>query len=264
MLMPFVEKLHDARRFLSARGFIPDHVQCGSSILPARHLRWGGQEFKDDAFFLASGRRETRRLIDKCGVTPESRILDVGCGVGRLPIGILSHMENLPRYWGIDVDADSINWCRRHIARDQSRFHFERIDMRNRRYNPRGPLFDSGFSLPFAGRAFSVIYLYSVFSHMMPGDIRAYLAEFRRLLEPAGRVFLTAFVEEDVPQVMENPPRYRMNWRGPLHCVRYQKEFFESLLANAGLKIRTFEYGQETDGQTGFYLSLANSHSPHR
>jgi len=258
MLTPLIEKLHDTRRFLSARGFIRGHVRRGSSILPASHLRFGGQEFKDDDFFLSSGRREAERLIEKCGVTSEGRILDVGCGVGRLPIGVLSYMEKLPQYWGIDVDSNSISWCMRYIARDQSRFHFERINVHNRRYNPSGESFDNSFHFPYADCAFNVIYLYSVFSHMMPGDIKAYLTEFRRLLEPAGRIFFTAFVEEDVPQVMENPPGYRMNWSGALHCVRYQKEFFESLVADAGFEVRMFEYGQETDGQSGFYLNLAD------
>ncbi len=238
------------------RKIATDHVKCGTAILPAKHLRFGGPEFKDDTFFLASGRREAQRLIEKCGVTSESSILDVGCGVGRLPIGILSHMENPPQYWGIDVDKDSINWCARYIARDQSRFHFERVNVLNRRYNPDGRMFGDGFHLPHADCAFGVIYLYSVFSHMMPEDIKAHLCEFRRLLEPAGRIFLTAFVEEGVPQVMENPPGYRMNWSGALHCVRYEKEFFESLVASAGFEVRIFEYGNETDGQSGFYLGL--------
>ena len=244
------------------RSLAADRVTFGTAILPAKHLRYGGAEFKDDAFFLASGRKEAHRLTEKCGLTPSSRILDVGCGVGRLPIGILSLMKDPPQYWGIDVDRYSINWCARYIARGRPSFHFERIDVLNPRYNPDGRTSYSDFRFPYAECAFGVIYLYSVFSHMMPEDIKAYLKEFRRLLEPTGRIFLTAFVEEGVPQVTENPPDYRMHWSGPLHCVRYEKKFFESLTASAGFEVQLFEYGLETDGQSGLYLSLPASALP--
>ena len=255
--MPLLENLHNARRFLSARGLLRDHVRSGSSVLPAKHLRFGGAEFKDDAFFLASARKEAQRLIEKCGVTFESRILDVGCGVGRLPIGIMSHMDNSPQYWGVDVDADSIHWCRRHITGNQSKFHFDRVNILNRRYNPNGVRLDESFRLLYGDCSFDLIYFYSVFSHMMPGDIRAYLGECRRLLAATGQVFLTAFVEEGVADFMENPSGYRREWTGALHCVRYEKKFFESLVRQAGFGVRASEYGQETDGQSAFYLSCA-------
>ncbi len=249
-------KLHSARRFLAWHGLVSDHVRLEGVVLPAKHLRLGGAEFKDDAFFLASGRLEVKRLAEKCGLTPQSRILDVGCGVGRLAIGMLSSMAPPAGYWGLDVDVRSLNWCRRHIAREHSGFHFDQINARNRRYNPGGEQVDANFHLPYEDGAFSVIYLYSVFSHMMPEDLTAYLSEFRRLLAPTGSVFLTAFVEEGVPDAMENPPHYRMAWNGALHCVRYDKKFLEALLRYAGFDLREFEYGKETDGQSAVYLSV--------
>jgi hypothetical protein len=86
-------------------------------------------------------------------------------------------------------------------------------------------------------------------------NIKLYLNEFRRLLEPSGKIFLTAFVEENVPDMEINPPNYKMTWSGPLHCVRYNKEFFESIFLNYNFNIDKFEYGNETNGQSAFYLS---------
>lgn len=250
-------KFHNALRVLASHGVGRDHVQLDGIALPAKHFRFGGSEFKDDAYFLASGRREARRLVEKCGLTTESRILDIGCGVGRLPLGILSEMKSPAEYSGVDVDTRSITWCQRHIQRDHPRFHFERINVLNQRYNPNGTKIDRGFHLPFADCSFDVIYLYSVFSHMMSDHIQAYLYEFRRLLVPGGQAFFTAFVEENVPDVTENPQGYKMNWNGALHCVRYQSDYFNSLIAQTGFRVRLFEYGQETDGQSALYLSSA-------
>lgn len=237
------------------RTIAPDHVALSSNVLPAKHLRFGGPEFRDDAFFLASAKQEARRLSRYCGFIPGHRVLDVGCGVGRLPIGLLSEFGELTGYEGIDVDAPSIRWCKKHIESAHPGFHFQHINLLNQRYNPRGAGLH-GFHFPFSDQIFNVIYLYSVFSHMLDADVSVYLADFARILKPDGILFFTAFIEDGVPDVSENPPGYRMHWDKPLHCVRYNRSFFDSLLANHGFRIRQFEYGQETDGQSALYCSL--------
>jgi hypothetical protein len=57
---------------------------------------------------------------------------------------------------------------------------------------------------------------------------------------------------------VENPQDYlKLDWRGPLHCVRFDRDFFESLLSTAGLRVDRFEHGQETDGQSMYVLAHA-------
>lgn len=94
---------------------------------------------------------------------------------------------------------------------------------------------------------------------MVISDIEMYLKDFSRLLRPKGKVFLTAFVEDSVPDISINPEGYWLVPSGPLHCVRYQKSFFESLLAKQGFNIDVFHYGAETDGQSAYGLSLGHS-----
>ena len=59
------------------------------SVIPAPDRRWCGQDFKDDDFNIRSAEREASRLIEHFRATRQTRVLDVGCGQGRLPIGIL-------------------------------------------------------------------------------------------------------------------------------------------------------------------------------
>ena len=40
---------------------------------------------------------------------------------------------------------------------------------------------------------------------MLSDDVIFYLKEFNRILKPGGRVYMTAFVEENVPEEEENP-----------------------------------------------------------
>jgi len=89
----------------------------------------------------------------------------------------------------------------------------------------------------------------------MDEDTAAYLGEVSRLLKPGGRAFVTAFVEEGVPDVEENPAGYGpLEWSGPLHCVRFDKAFFEGMVRAAGLEVDSLEHGQETDGQSLYIL----------
>lgn len=234
----------------------PKTTRYQNRVLPAKHLRLCGQEFKSDEYFLESARAEADRLIQHLGLAAGSRVMDFGCGYGRLPIGILDRIGEIRRYQGIDVMKPAIDWCNRYIHQQHPNFHFLHTDVSNRRYNPAGEEITSGFHLPFEAQRFDLIYLYSVFSHMEAPDVRIYLKEFHRLLPASGKVFLTAFVEENVPDATVNPQGYRgQNWSNALHCVRFNKSYFESLLQEHGFRVDRFVYEKETNGQSAYYLS---------
>jgi len=92
---------------------------------------------------------------------------------------------------------------------------------------------------------------------MVTEDIRIYLKAFRKILTDKGKIFLTAFVENEVPEESINPENYKVDkWKGPLHCVRFNKEYFEAILMENGFKINQFDYAKEKHGQSGYYLSF--------
>jgi hypothetical protein len=90
---------------------------------------------------------------------------------------------------------------------------------------------------------------------MTTNDVRVYLKEFARILEDGGQIYLTAFVEDDVPAISLNPDQYRAEWEGPLHCVRYSRAFFDSMLVEAGLQVDRFDHADEDAGQSSVYIS---------
>ncbi|MCF7844978.1 MAG: class I SAM-dependent methyltransferase [Kiritimatiellales bacterium] len=220
--------------------------------IPAKHLRFGGNNFIDNESFLHSGEREAMRLQGEFGLRKGSALLEIGCGPGRLPIGIINTIGELRAYRGVDVSDVAIDWCKKNIEKQYPTFQFLRLNIKNDRYNPEG---NDSIKLPFPDQAFDVIYLYSVFSHMKTPDIRAYLSEFKRLLKSNGNVFLTAFIEENVPEMEENPKDYMQDWKGALHCVRYDKKYFEKLVGEFGFKIDKLKHGVETDGQSAVILN---------
>lgn len=233
---------------------VPETVRHRGQILPSKNLRFGGVHFQDDEAFLAAGERDAKRLAEWCGLNEKSALMDIGCGTGRLAIGIMSVLKNIRRYEGVDVSATAVEWCKRHITPAHPGFRFTLINIRNERYNPSGGTVTTTFRLPFDNGGFDVIQLYSVFSHMRSPDVRAYLKEFARLLAPNGSVFLTAFVEEGVPDEEENPQNYIMEWKGALHCVRFSDTFFRNMVEETGLRIAKMTHRSDTDGQSAFLL----------
>ena len=181
-------------------------------------------------------------------------MLEVGCGPGRTAIGLLYASYPVGRYDGIDIDRRAIEWCRRFISRSHPEYQFWTVDAKHERYNPHGREMTTAFSLPFDPGVFDIIYLHSVFANMSEKDVRIYTREFRRLLSPRGRVFLTAFVEEGVPPLTVNPENYVMKPQGPLMITRYEKGHLLSIFESRGFEVERFDYGKELDTQSGIYL----------
>lgn len=226
-------------------------------ILPQR--RCCGPEYKyDDAYYLKSTKAEARRLVN-IGLTVNSSILDVGCGQGRLAIGLIESKRKIKYYRGVDVQQVSIDWCQKFITERDPTYQFTHLDVMNARYNRKGKSMEKDFRFPFKKGEFDIIYLFSVFTHMIAEDIRIYLKEFKRVLAPSGKIFLTAFIEKDVPYMTINPEGYLKKlglkrWKGNLHCVLYDRVFFASMLTENGFKIDRAEKVNDC-GQEGIYVS---------
>jgi SAM-dependent methyltransferase len=231
----------------------PDHLEVDGSVIATPDRRWCGPEFKDDRYYLASAEAEARRLVEHFGCTRDSRVLDIGCGQGRLPIGLLRVVGALD-YLGIDVDEGSVDWCRRHIRQAHPSFRFQHLDLHNERYNPGGVRLDERFRFDAADASRDIVYLYSVFSHTTEQDACAYLRDFRRVLADGGGVFFTTFVETGVPDFEVNPSGYRLRCSGPLHVVRYERDYLFGIVDELGYELADFSHATEADGQSALYL----------
>jgi cyclopropane fatty-acyl-phospholipid synthase-like methyltransferase len=218
--------------------------------LPPGKYRMGGKHFKNDVAFVKTAVRDVKRLERYAGLTADSRLLDWGCGAGRLAVGVREHLGRIADYHGVDVQPELIDWAEANLAGPG--FRFTCVDVSNERYNPDGTPERTVAADP---GSVDVFYAYSVFSHMNDEDTRAYLGLIRQALSDSGRVFVTCFVEEDVPGWEENPEGYGpLDWKGRLHCTRFARQHFEEHVSAAGLAVDRFEYGQETDGQSLYVL----------
>jgi cyclopropane fatty-acyl-phospholipid synthase-like methyltransferase len=212
----------------------------------------GGKHFKNDDAFISTAVRDVKRLERLAGLNPKSRLLDWGCGAGRLAVGVREHYKEgrIEDYHGVDVQPDLISWARENLTAPG--FRFTCVDVANERYNPAG-LPDR--TIAAEPSTVDVFYAYSVFSHMNDDDTAAYLKLIGEALSDKGKAFVTCFVEEGVPDWEENPEGYGpLEWKGRLHCTRFARRHFEALVSTAGMAVDRFVYGQETDGQSLYIL----------
>ena len=109
--------------------------------------------------------------------------------------------------------------------------------------------FAAPIQLPLADRAFDVIFLYSVFTHMLSPDVERYLSEIARLLAPGGKALFTVYAEDDCEDESENPRGYLEELGaslGALHRVRFRRGYLEGLIERTGLRAVRFDYRSET------------------
>jgi SAM-dependent methyltransferase len=125
-------------------------------------------------------------------VTPDSKILDIGCGIGRMALPFIGYLSSRGEYWGFDVVRDGPAWCQRKISSRNPNFHFTFIDIYNELYNKKGAIRAEEFKFPYDDEKFDFVFLTSVFTHMGPEHVERYLKEIARVLVKGGRALLTA------------------------------------------------------------------------
>lgn len=231
-----------------------DYVAYRGSRLPPREMRFNGPDHADEAFLLASASYEARRVVDRLGYDPSQLLVDIGCGQGRLAIGLARHFRTA-RYLGLDVSARSIAWCKKHIAGRYPSYEFQHLNLVNARYNPDGRTLSREFHLPVDAGAAGIVYVWGVVTNMEPDHLPVYAGEISRMLRAGGEAFLTANVEDNVPPVSINPPNYvSFEYHGPLHIVRYERAHFLEVFALAGLTLKAFDYHASGNCQSDLYF----------
>lgn len=223
-----------------------NYRRYGGSRIPFPGMRLCGSEYQDDHYFVWSAEQDALQAERLCRLSADTRILEIGCGPGRFAIGLLRVIGEI-KYVGIDVDPEAISWCVANIWRYHRSFHFLRLDTENQRYNPSGSRIGT-FTLPFRDATLDVVYLYAVFTNMEFSHVERHLEEIHRVLVPRGEVFLTAYMAEDVPDVVVNPADHPLHPSGPLHLVRYRKDFFFDMVRQQGFGIHHFLQTREGHG----------------
>lgn len=203
-----------------------DHPAERSEAPPGSLLYGGGGDFE------AIGREFLGHFVNLAQLHRDERVLDLGCGMGRMARPLTRYLSPAGQYWGLDVGKSAIEWCRAHLTTSHPNFHFQHLDVRSRVYNPEGRLRPDALRLPFEDEVFDFVFLTSVFTHLLPADALRYLAEVDRVLKPDGRCLATFFLVNEATRAAldreGNPIRFPVSLEG---CWTSNREFPEAAIA---------------------------------
>jgi len=176
-------KLHDLRPEVEnlrvACSQLQEVIQeMGGLLPPPRYLQVrvvGG--YSPD--FLKSGRDLIGDLdavlaCDHKSLRSFEKILDFGCGCGRVLRPLRHHAAPSQMLYGTDIDAEAIAWCRANYA-----------DFAEFSVNPETP------PMRCPDATFDFVYSVSIFTHL-PEDLQfAWLQELQRITRPGGCLILS-------------------------------------------------------------------------
>jgi SAM-dependent methyltransferase len=239
------ERIADLQGYIGRNRFLP--------VPPSE------DNFVGDGDYLAIGTEFLGHFIELGGLRAHERVLDVGCGIGRMAVPLTQYLDpDTARYVGIDPASAGIQWCTRNIGSVYPNFRFMHLDIANALYNPDGYIRGTEIALPFANGSFDFAIMTSVVTHLPSEEILPYFREISRLMELGGRLFLSAFViapdrgEGLIPRVAfrrdgEGPAWYG-NPQAPLAAVAFDDGFLDRALETAGFEIALKRFGHWRGG----------------
>lgn len=156
-----------------------------------------GMIFVGSGDFALQGRLLLDQLVRLGQLQPHEQVLDVGSGIGRVAAPLTTYLNQQGSYEGFDIVKSGVAWCNQHIAAKYPNFRFLHIDLKNDLYNLSTQQEAKAFIFPYDDERFDLVFLFSVFTHMMPEDVAQYLKQIARVLKPGGRCLATFFVLND-------------------------------------------------------------------
>lgn len=231
-------------RVLDAADWVLRRRDPRYAALPPASLRLRigvGNRILRNAEVFEHGQSIVRRCVERGWVGQGSRILDLGSGIGRNATALRDQVD-YASYDGIDVDADMVEWCRRHLADGRTRFHH--ADLYSAVYNPTGRRVGS-YRLPLEASSITFSLGVSVFSHLLPDDAAHYAAELGRVTAPGGMGSHTFFLLDHIHGLLGDRWTFAHELEGcrveslryPEAAVAFREADVRSLFARHSLEV---------------------------
>jgi len=185
-------------------------------LTEGRTIQWArGYDLGVEAIYFGRGDRYRSRLLDLAGVKAGDRVLDVGCGPGRLVLAACGRVGRSGKAYGIDPSAQMVALAARKAAKAGLSARFVQA---------------AAEELPFEDGYFDAVTSSLVIHHIPGEDLkRKAFGEMRRVLKDGGRLLVVDFT---VPQ--SGPLRPFANLLGA-HMHATTIDDYPELMESAGV-----------------------------
>ena len=199
-------------------------------------------------------------LVDQAELGPGDRVLDIGCGCGRLAAALTQHIGPQGSYRGVDIVAGLVDFANRHIAKRYPNFSFVTLQRDN-------PAYDTwrheGTSQTIASLkeacapgTVDLCIATSLFTHLDTDMARETLGAMKSAMVPGGRVLISLFLLDPGVRALIRKGRaafqfeheygegaYVQNPSGPLGALAFTFDHFVRLLTEQEFYIERVLYG---------------------
>lgn len=261
---PFLRNLYyrlpvGARYQIRRLIYLPqDLFRKRKSLVPPKGLMFTGS-----GGYESIGRQFFGYFLKFGDITPESSILDIGSGIGRMAVPFTDYLSATGRYEGFDIVKLGVDWCTKNITSKYPNFNFRLIPLKNDLYHLGTDERASQLVFPYEDDSFDFVFLSSVFTHMMPEDVENYMAQIYRVLKPGKKCFATFFVLDQASEnAMDNGvKRFPFNF-GDYSLmdksvreanVAFKKDYLFKLLESNNFEITNFVRGNWSGVEADIY-----------
>jgi SAM-dependent methyltransferase len=177
-------QLDRARQYRSNRDFLGRHPDFA---VPPASLAFDAFGHTNYEAYLRSGVEQARFVVDAMREfvpDPRPRVLEWGCGPGRIIRHLPGLLQGRATVVGVDLSAATIEWCRSNIPG----ISFDRNTLRP--------------PLSYPDRHFQFIYAISVFTHLDEAGWSEWMLELRRLMTDRGVLLFTTHGNQYEPKLL--------------------------------------------------------------
>jgi SAM-dependent methyltransferase len=160
-------------------------------------------------------------------------------------------------YEGFDIIKIFVTWLQKNFTPKNTNFRFQHSNIFNSAYNPDGKIKAAEYYFPHPDNSFDLVYLESVFTHMLPKDLEHYLLEIVRVLKPNGFCSISYFLLYPERSKIQNDIRMKFyetkdvyqvsNLKVPEAAVAYPREYILSHYQKLSLETTKLFYGDLQD-----------------
>lgn len=171
----------------------PNWVAFEPSLVPPLSLmRLEGISILEEWFRWAEEWSMLLRIYG--GITPKSKVLEIGCGLGRIAFPLRYILTSAGSYDGFEICQEKVNFLEQTFHQTYPNFRFIWANLHNTFYNPAGQINAQDYRFPYEDNHFDLVFAASVFTHLLPNVAAHYFQETSRVLKPSGKAVFSFFL----------------------------------------------------------------------